>query len=157
LRGVKLDRHWRVREADLQAFLAARLVAWAVDEEERQASLWPEGAGDEVPTPLASEGAEEVRHEPRSGEVAGEREEPPTVAPSVDVEEEREEPPAVAPIPAVVRPRDEPTPEAGKPPRRGKPRRVAPKPTVERETPQSVALIPEASVPRRRVGTWGRG
>jgi excisionase family DNA binding protein len=25
LRGVKLDRHWRVREADLQAFIEAHL------------------------------------------------------------------------------------------------------------------------------------
>jgi excisionase family DNA binding protein len=25
LRGVKLDRHWRVREADLQAFITAHL------------------------------------------------------------------------------------------------------------------------------------
>ena len=26
LRGVKLDRHWRVREADLQAFIDAHLL-----------------------------------------------------------------------------------------------------------------------------------
>jgi excisionase family DNA binding protein len=26
LRGVKLDRHWRVREADLQAFIEAHLA-----------------------------------------------------------------------------------------------------------------------------------
>jgi len=26
LRGVKLDRHWRVREADLQAFIEADLA-----------------------------------------------------------------------------------------------------------------------------------
>jgi excisionase family DNA binding protein len=35
LRGVKLDRHWRVREADLQAFIEAHLAdaAEAVEDE----------------------------------------------------------------------------------------------------------------------------
>jgi excisionase family DNA binding protein len=32
LRGVKLDRHWRVREADLQAFIEAHLAEAVEDE-----------------------------------------------------------------------------------------------------------------------------
>jgi excisionase family DNA binding protein len=137
LRGVKLDRHWRVREADLQAFLAARLMAWAAWEEE------------EVPTPLVPDG--EGAGDDRSAEVG------------------RDPEPSDGPDPA-----HRPTGPSSltSPPRRGKPRRVAPTPPVEAaaearpiaprpavaaEEPAPVVTIPEASVPRRRVGTWGRG